>query len=126
MLGIMLVSGRWAWYYSDTARRTTNSDRKSKEANLKDQRLTSAALRSLAIPQLVLVLLALTTYHVQIITRLSSGYPLVYWALVSLMMRYEKLLVLNREWNVVQGLTRWMVFYGLIQAGLFASFLPPA
>ncbi|KAL8734793.1 MAG: hypothetical protein Q9181_003037 [Wetmoreana brouardii] len=39
--------------------------------------------RCLAIPQLILAILALTTYHVQVITRLSSGYPLWYWWLAS-------------------------------------------
>ncbi|KAG8630614.1 hypothetical protein KVT40_002233 [Elsinoe batatas] len=36
------------------------------------------ALQALAAPQLVLSLLALTTFHVQIVNRISSGYPIWY------------------------------------------------
>lgn len=72
---------------------------------------------SLALPQLSLAILALVSYHVQIITRLASGYPLWYIWLAH---------------QTVKGGTRpsatirWMVIYALIQAGLYASFLPPA
>jgi GPI mannosyltransferase 2 len=72
---------------------------------------------SLALPQLVLAILALTSYHVQIITRLASGYPLWYiWLAVKLQQQPSKV------WWVI----RWMVLYALIQAGLYACFLPPA
>ncbi|EXJ65686.1 uncharacterized protein A1O5_11213 [Cladophialophora psammophila CBS 110553] len=74
-------------------------------------------LLSLALPQLILALLALTSYHVQIITRLSSGYPLWYIWLAT------KLQTESKRTSVV---IRWMVIYALIQAGLYASFLPPA
>ncbi|KAJ5089597.1 hypothetical protein N7532_008281 [Penicillium argentinense] len=37
----------------------------------------------LAVPQGLLAVMALTSYHVQIINRISSGYPLWYWWLVS-------------------------------------------
>lgn len=72
---------------------------------------------SLALPQLVLAVLALTSYHVQIITRISSGYPLWYiWLAFKLQDR-------PRRASLV---IRWMVIYALIQAGLYACFLPPA
>ena len=74
-------------------------------------------IATLALPQLVLAILALTSYHVQIITRLSSGYPLWYiWLAVKL----------QDEPKMAAGVVRWMVLYGLIQAGLYACFLPPA
>jgi GPI mannosyltransferase 2 len=75
--------------------------------------------RLLAAPQLLLAVLALTTYHVQIITRISSGYPLWYiWlATVNCVGKNEKLL---------RATIYWMVIYALVQAGLYASFLPPA
>ncbi|KIX97183.1 uncharacterized protein Z520_07297 [Fonsecaea multimorphosa CBS 102226] len=74
-------------------------------------------LLSLALPQLMLAVLAFTSYHVQIITRLSSGYPLWYIWLAT------KLQTEPRRTSVV---IRWMVIYALVQAGLYASFLPPA
>ncbi|ETI28681.1 hypothetical protein G647_01132 [Cladophialophora carrionii CBS 160.54] len=74
-------------------------------------------IMSLALPQLVLAILALTSYHVQIITRLSSGYPLWYIWLAS---------KLTDEPRTASLAVRWMVLYALIQAGLYACFLPPA
>jgi len=72
---------------------------------------------SLALPQLVLSVLALTSYHVQIIARISSGYPLWYiWLAASARDRPKRASVI----------IRWMILYALIQAGLYASFLPPA
>jgi GPI mannosyltransferase 2 len=74
----------------------------------------------LAAPQFVLAVLAITNYHVQIITRLSSGYP--YWyvwlALVNIREPYHP--------QLVKTVLKWMVLYAAIQAGLYASFLPPA
>jgi len=72
---------------------------------------------SIALPQLVLALLALTSYHVQIITRISSGSPLWYIWLAA------KVQDQPTRFSVV---IRWMVMYALIQACLYASFLPPA
>jgi len=73
--------------------------------------------RRLALPQIVLACLAITNYHVQIITRLASGYPLVYIWLA------ERIST-NKKYSQLS--TRFCVMYGLIQAGLYASFLPPA
>ncbi|EXJ64735.1 hypothetical protein A1O7_01073 [Cladophialophora yegresii CBS 114405] len=74
-------------------------------------------IMSLALPQLLLAILALTSYHVQIITRLSSGYPLWYiWLACKL----------TDEPRTASLAIRWMVLYAFIQAGLFSCFLPPA
>jgi len=74
-------------------------------------------IQRLALPQLVLAVLAITHYHVQIITRLASGYPWLYIWLG------EKIVSRFRYSGVA---VQFFVMYGLIQAGLFASFLPPA
>lgn len=84
------------------------------------------AAQCMAIPQLVLSGLALTSYHVQIITRLSSGYPVWHLWLTSIVLEDQKLNLLGRKWCLGRGLCRWIVLYALIQGGLFASFLPPA
>ena len=76
-----------------------------------------------ALPQLILALLATTNYHVQIITRISSGYVVWYWWIVSLLTTSMPRTVIN---NPSKWVVRWMVIYSLVQAGLFASFLPPA
>ena len=70
-----------------------------------------------AAPQLILATLAITNYHIQIITRLSSGYPWLYiWSASQLCNKasYSKVAI------------GFCVMYSLIQGGLFASFLPPA
>ncbi|RYP90483.1 hypothetical protein DL770_003394 [Monosporascus sp. CRB-9-2] len=76
-------------------------------------------LRSMALSQLVLAALAITNYHVQIITRLSSGYPLWYFWLAGM---------LGSPTNSAFGskVVVFMVMYATIQGALFACFLPPA
>lgn len=76
-------------------------------------------VRSMVLAQVLLVALALTSYHVQIITRLSSGYPAWYWWLAACLRS-------PKTRNMGSGLVVFMVMYASIQAVLFASFLPPA
>ncbi|KAI1342967.1 GPI mannosyltransferase 2 [Xylariaceae sp. FL0016] len=75
--------------------------------------------RSMASAQLILTALAITTYHIQIITRISSGYPLWYWWLASKLSSKEKA-------RFGGQVVVFMVMYAGIQGALFASFLPPA
>jgi phosphatidylinositol glycan class V len=78
---------------------------------------TGVLLFRLALPQLALACAALTSFHVQVITRLSSGYPVWYLILAQDFMEAKK----TAKWTV-----RWMVMYAIIQATLFVGFLPPA
>ncbi|KFZ15044.1 hypothetical protein V501_02900 [Pseudogymnoascus sp. VKM F-4519 (FW-2642)] len=91
---------------------------------------TIRLLRSLAYPQIVLAVLAITNYHVQIITRLASASPVWYlWLAYSLLDAGQvegKAKVRSRWSGWERGVVMYMVMYGLIQAVLFASFLPPA
>ncbi|KAL1995748.1 hypothetical protein VTN49DRAFT_614 [Thermomyces lanuginosus] len=81
-----------------------------------------ALLTRIAIPQALLAFLALTTYHVQTINRISSGYPLWYWYVASL--GIESLA--SRSRRIFPRVVQSMALYGLVQAALFGSFLPPA
>lgn len=84
-----------------------------------------------AVPQLLLAVLATTSFHVQIINRISTGYPVWYMVLaIAIHSRQpdEKpgtgflgWLSANSQW-----IMRAAVMYALIQGGLYASFLPPA
>ncbi len=74
-------------------------------------------VQSAAVAQVLLAVLATTSYHVQIITRISSGYPLWHWWLAGLLIRGDK-----TGGRVVM----FMVIYASIQGALFTSFLPPA
>ncbi|EEH20926.2 hypothetical protein PABG_03157 [Paracoccidioides brasiliensis Pb03] len=78
MLSLLGVSSWWAF------KTPGNSDLRSKEPEKRAENSgraehCRACLYRLAIPQAVLAALALTNYHVQIINRISSGYPLWYW-----------------------------------------------
>lgn len=77
--------------------------------------------RIFAAPQLVLALLAPTNYHVQIITRLASAYPMPYLWLAERMQEAPQKRGAVSWWAI-----RYMIIWGLVQGGLFASFLPPA
>lgn len=97
------------------------------------------AFRQMALPQLALAILALTNFHVQIINRISSGYPLWYIVLAIAITTTEEtpngktsgdavlsgIPYLSRR-KTQQWIVRSMVMYAMIQGGLFASFLPPA
>ncbi|KAI0382289.1 glycosyltransferase family 76 protein [Hypomontagnella monticulosa] len=76
-------------------------------------------IRAMALSQLILAILAITNYHIQIITRISSAYPLWYWWLAGL--------ITDKKTSAFGGnVVRFMVMYAAIQGALYASFLPPA
>jgi phosphatidylinositol glycan class V len=93
---------------------------------------TSNVLKRLAILQLVLASIVFTTANVQIITRIASGYPLLYiWIAQRIHSEQQEVSTVaksksKRAPRYAQMVTRWMVMYALIQGGLYASFLPPA
>jgi len=133
MLYIMTYSAIWAWDWH----RTFSSTHPDKRQNINGAATTDGegtpsviatgdVIKRLLIPQLVLAFLTLTSYHVQIITRLSSGYPVWYWWLACLTLDNEKIRLFGRNWRSARIFSGWIIGYALIQAGLFASFLPPA
>ena len=127
MLSILGLSAIWALHrprIRPAARTKRATSPASGAAGGESFRRTQ--LQKLAIPQLVLAVLALTTYHVQIITRISSGYVLWYWWLASLISEKPQVEVFGKKWNLAETVVRWMVVYAIVQGGLFASFLPPA
>ncbi|KAI6371121.1 hypothetical protein MCOR25_004055 [Pyricularia grisea] len=77
-------------------------------------------VKALAAAQIILAVTALTSYHVQIITRLSSGYAVWYWWLA------QRLADDKDKGGFGKGVVTFMVMYAAIQAVLFSSFLPPA
>ncbi|KPM34742.1 GPI mannosyltransferase 2 [Neonectria ditissima] len=76
-------------------------------------------VRTLAATQILLAVLAITNYHVQVISRLSSAYPVWYWWVASCLMDKKR-----QSWGY--GITVFIIMYASVQGGLFASFLPPA
>lgn len=76
-------------------------------------------VRTLAAGQTVLAVLAITSYHVQIINRISSAYPVWYMWLAGCLRDRQKQ-------SESRGFIVFMVLYAGVQGGLYASFLPPA
>jgi phosphatidylinositol glycan class V len=75
-------------------------------------------LHNLAFQQLLLALFTLTTGHVQIVSRISSAYPVWLW--------YCAELLQGKDARIADVMIRFMAIYAIVQAGLYASFLPPA
>ena len=76
-------------------------------------------IRSMAVTQVILAILAVTNYHVQIITRLSSAYPVWYWWVA-------RSLASQQRAKGASAIVVFIVMYASIQGALFAFFLPPA
>lgn len=76
---------------------------------------------SLAVSQVTLTVLALASYHVQIITRLASGYPVWYWWVAAGLRGGD---LARKQW--ANRIVTFSIVYALVQAALFACFLPPA
>jgi phosphatidylinositol glycan class V len=78
----------------------------------------------LAIPQLVLAIAAITSFHVQIVNRIASGYPTWYTTIATWLVDE------SFDGSKHQRQSHWiicgMITYGLVQGMLFANFLPPA
>ncbi|KAF2628703.1 glycosyltransferase family 76 protein [Macroventuria anomochaeta] len=74
-------------------------------------------LPELALPQLILAFAAATSFHVQIVNRIASGYPIWYLTVAAW---------LQSDLQIGKWAIRTMVMYSMIQGILFANFLPPA
>ena len=134
MLYILLKSSYWTWrvdafmiaFPSEQGSKNYSGKAPWASATGPDLHIDRAIARRFAIPQVVLAALALTSYHVQIINRLSSGYPIWYWWLASLILIDCETSVLGMRLHYSGIVLRCIVIYAMVQGGLFASFLPPA
>lgn len=129
MLYLLIHSGLSVF----TSTRTESTDPPSK-TSVQKAKLTSAPPNTLtslnnnlicilALPQVTLAVLALTSYHVQIINRLSSGYVVWYWWLARIILFEEDG---GGTRKIGRWAVKWCVGYGFVHAVLFAGFLPPA
>lgn len=114
MFVILIKSALWAL----NSNPSPNEGQNGKDEKTMQARGSQQVLRNLAISQLFLVLLTLSTAHVQIITRISSAFPIWLW--------YGSTLSQEGQARIVDGFVKFMVLYALIQGGFYASFLPPA
>jgi GPI mannosyltransferase 2 len=121
-LMVLLTSSVWASRYSISSTSPVSKDRQARTA------FDRESLIRLAIPQVFLALAAFTTYHVQVINRLSSGYPLWYIWLASMIAAptEEAQVDLVKRRRTAKLMVKSVAVYAIVQGGLFASFLPPA
>ena len=84
------------------------------------------AFPELALPQLVLAATAATTFHVQIVNRIASGYPTWYLVLAEWIVDRNIPNGSQRQKFLRPFLFRCMCMYAIVQGVLFANFLPPA
>jgi phosphatidylinositol glycan class V len=80
----------------------------------------------LALPQLVLAVAAMTSFHVQIVNRLASGYPTWYMMVATWLVDQQGVSGSKVSHRRSQWVIRGMLVYALSQGMLFANFLPPA
>lgn len=110
MLLIMILSVLWI---GSQVERTPRVKQQDSGASVQDDWISPVGLavaRRLAVPQLALAVLVLTNQHVQIITRISSGYPLWYWWLASRLL--DRCPVRFAKWDIsMEWVVRWMVLY---------------
>merc|ERR1711964_627685 len=114
MFYILTKSGSWALSFKLSQRQEKTDKGQPNE----EGRAAQQVLQNLAFTQLALVALTLSTAHVQIITRISSAFPVWLW--------YGAIASQDGKNTLVGGFVRFMVIYALVQGGLYASFLPPA
>ncbi|PYH48365.1 DUF409 domain protein [Aspergillus saccharolyticus JOP 1030-1] len=123
MLTILVASGRQA--VTKELRELATSRVSAEMQDTRQAQLTDRLLRSLAVPQVVLAVLIFLKHHVQIVTRVSSGYPIWYIWVACLLLQTHSEKEGRRDWKG-KIIVKYMVGYAMIQGVLFASFLPPA
>jgi phosphatidylinositol glycan class V len=116
MFAILVTSGYWALNITPDQLDQEPDKTTGRAKSIRGPELQ--VIRNLAVSQLMLVILTATTAHVQIITRISSAYPVWLWYAATSCWE-------GKPW-LVGSIVKFMVVYSIIQGGLFASFLPPA
>ncbi|GKT77535.1 GPI mannosyltransferase 2 [Colletotrichum tofieldiae] len=119
VLGLLIVSG-WAVMTrpSGLGRSPT-----AETPLLQRDRTKLGLVFSMAAAQVLLAVLAITTYHVQIITRIASGYAVWYWWVAGCLLDDG---ADGKRRDFGGKVVTFSVMYATIQGVLFASFLPPA
>jgi phosphatidylinositol glycan class V len=88
---------------------------------------TSAICRlpELALPQLILAVTAVTSFHVQIVNRIASGYP-VWYLVVATWLVDSQSTVRTGQSQKARWYVQGSIIYCVVQGMLYANFLPPA
>lgn len=124
---MLLVLVGTGWAAIDSSQLVHLPDASTSE-DPKGRSIFQRSMARFALPQLVLGVLAFTSFHVQIVNRISSGYP-VWYIIIAIAMSSEwpqKTGIMHTLSKYSEWLVRASVMYALIQGGLYASFMPPA
>ncbi|KDN66315.1 putative mannosyltransferase [Colletotrichum sublineola] len=121
VLALLIVSGWHVTMTTPSGLPRTPTDDKTLPQQRNDTR--SALVFSMAAAQVLLAVLAITTYHVQIITRIASGYAVWYWWAADCLLDDG---ADGKRRDLGRKIVTYSVMYAAIQGVLFASFLPPA
>lgn len=130
MVVMLLWTGYIALYMTEELATLAISGEGKKHDDFDDSAIFAMALRRFALPQLVLTVLAMTSFHVQIINRISSGYA-VWYSILAIAIQAEpgerpRVLGGALSEGRLKWIVRAMVMYAIVQGGLYACFLPPA
>jgi phosphatidylinositol glycan class V len=106
--------------------RNTNQILTDKKEKNQPPDTVNSNLPQLALPQLILALAAATSFHVQIVNRISSGYPIWYLTVAQWMTARETTQYTTKRDLTSPLVVRGMIVYAIAQGVLFAGFLPPA
>lgn len=117
MFATLTISGFWGMRQMPVQSQPQDSKSGSKKRNPLWAGIWGfSVVRNMAVAQLLLVAMTLITAHVQIITRISSAYPVWLWYLAASL----------QEGRNIGIFVKFMVLYSIVQTSLYASFLPPA
>lgn len=83
-------------------------------------------LPELALPQLVLAIAAFASFHVQIINRIASAYPIWYVMIAGWLVNNQTDSFTTKSKRREQWIVRGLIIYALVQGMLYSNFLPPA
>ncbi|KAF2849981.1 glycosyltransferase family 76 protein [Plenodomus tracheiphilus IPT5] len=110
----------------EVLQRQSHVSKAGRDATQKVPRFAVIALPELALPQLILAVAAITSFHVQIVNRIASGYPTWYVAIAQMLVNGSATPSSGEATMKGQWIVRGMIMYTLVQGMLYANFLPPA
>ena len=94
--------------------------------SFKSNSLVTHTVPELVLPEFMLSIAAITSFHVQIVNRIASGYPMWYLTIAIWLTEGQASSANVRPKTRGQWAVRGMISYAMIQGILYANFLPPA
>ena len=115
VISVMVASGIWGLQHQRVETHNLSKGNTGEKHSIQNE-ADFPILRNLAVSQLLLTLPTFTTTHLQIISRLSSAYPVWMWFVSQSLVGGKSL--------SGKSTIRISIMYSLMQGRAFASFLP--